>query len=68
MSEREPGHMSNEEFNRTWDMLRAKLTASEREVLDTVIAGAEVNHGVVYMLVAAGLGVIAGWCCCAMWG
>lgn len=54
--------MTPEDFQRTWDVVLAKLTPDERELIETVVAGAQVNYTGLYMLFAAALGVVGGWC------
>jgi hypothetical protein len=57
-----------EDFQRTWDATLAKLSADERELIETVIAGAQVNFTGVYMLIAAAIGGVGGWCLARLWG
>ena len=54
--------VTQEEFQRAWDAVLAKLTPDERELIETVVAGAQVNYTGLYMLLAAALGVVGGWC------
>jgi len=49
-----------EEFEATWEHALAKLSPPEREMIMTVVAGAEVNHSIVYTFVAFGLGLVMG--------
>ena len=60
--------MTPDEFQRTWDAVLAKLTPDERELIETVIAGAQVHYTGAYMLLAAALGVVGGWCLAGLWG
>ncbi len=60
--------MTRQEFDKTWARVMSRLTAEEREVVETVIAGAEANHSAGYMIACALLGVVGGWGLCTLFG
>jgi hypothetical protein len=60
--------LSEQEFKAVYQRILSRLTADECEVLDCMLAGAEVTHSLLYMAGAGALGVIAGWLLCALFG
>lgn len=58
----------HEAFERAWSAVLAKLDDSEREMIDTVIAGAQVNYTALYMTFSFVLGIAAGVAGAALWG
>lgn len=60
--------MDEREFEATWQSIQAKLTPTEREIVETVIAGAQTNHTLLYMLACVLLGGLGGWALCALTG
>jgi hypothetical protein len=57
-----------EVFSHAWSTMLAKLNGNEREMIDNVVSGAQVNHTAVYMLIAFVLGTLAGVAGMALWG
>lgn len=62
------GDMTEAEFVATWKRIMAHLTPTERDVVEAVVAGAAVNHALVYVAVAALLGLVGGWALHGLWG
>lgn len=48
--------MKLQEYNEAWNTIRSKLTRSEQELIDNTITGAEINHSIIYVVVAFVLG------------
>jgi hypothetical protein len=55
-------------FDRKWSKMLDKLDADEREMIETVVAGAQVNYTALYMLIAAVFGVAIGVAAMGLWG
>lgn len=53
--------MTPEQFEAAWDGIMAKLSPDERELVETTLAGAEANHTIVFICIAALLGALAGF-------
>ena len=54
--------MTEDEFNERWGQLLSKCSPEEQELLETTIAGAEVNYTALYVVIAFLLGNIGGYC------
>jgi hypothetical protein len=53
--------MKRAEFEQRWARLLASLPAEDREMVEAVLLGAEVNHTMAYILVSAFLGLLSGY-------
>ena len=60
--------MTHDEFREAWERMYAKLTPDEREMVSDTLAGAEVNHSLLYMVGALLLGLAGGWALHALFG
>lgn len=60
--------MDEREFEAAWQSILDRLTPTEREIVETVVAGAQTNHTALYMLVCVLLGGLGGWALCALTG
>jgi hypothetical protein len=45
-----------------WNTALAKLTQDERVLVESLVATSQVLNSALYMLFAAALGVVGGWC------
>lgn len=59
--------MTEDEFNETWESIMHKLTPGERELVETVIEGARVNHSVIFYAVALLVGLLGGFTAAGGW-
>jgi hypothetical protein len=59
--------MTEDEFNETWESVMRKLTAGERELVETVIEGARVNNSIVFYVIALLVGLLGGWTAAGGW-
>ncbi len=55
-------------FDRKWSKMLDKLDHAEREMLDVVIAGAQVNFTALYILIGAAIGIAIGVAAMGLWG
>jgi hypothetical protein len=53
--------MSPTEFDAAYEQILDRLTTEERELLETVLEGAQVNYTALYMVFSAMLGLVGGW-------
>ena len=54
--------MTPEECEHMWNTALAKLTQDERVLVESLVATSQVLNSALYMLFAAALGVVGGWC------